>query len=96
LRQAWQRLSLHEAVDAPLVQSNHWPNSFWPRGARTGEIEIDERFGSDIACDLRARGHQVKIVPHEKLGRACAVMTDGREIHAAATTRLAQAEALTR
>ena len=45
-------MSVQEAVEAPRV---------WTQG---GEVEIERAYGAEAAEALRARGHDVRVVPH--------------------------------
>ena len=35
---------LQAAIDAPTVHSEHWPSSFWPREARPGLVDAEDRI----------------------------------------------------
>jgi gamma-glutamyltranspeptidase / glutathione hydrolase len=87
-------MNLQQAIDAPTFHTNHFPSSFYPRGARPRELEIEGRFGRAVADELRRRGHKVIVRDDWSLGRLCAV---GREpdglLKAAANPRGAQAYA---
>ncbi len=52
-------LGVQEACDAPLLKVMHLPNSFFPREARPGAIELEEGWPADVVAGLRARGHAV-------------------------------------
>jgi gamma-glutamyltranspeptidase/glutathione hydrolase len=76
LRFAGLGMNLQEAIDAPVFHSNHFPSSFFPRAARPGHMEIEERAGADVIEDLRARGHDVEVTGPWTLGRVSAVSRD--------------------
>jgi gamma-glutamyltranspeptidase/glutathione hydrolase len=66
-------MNLQEAIDAPVLHSNHFPSSFFPRTAQPGHVEIEERAGAAAIDDLRARGHDVEVTGPWTLGRVSAV-----------------------
>ena len=96
LRHADHGLNLQAAIDAPQLQSDHWPNSFYPRHAAPAKLQLEGRFPRETIAGLERRGHEVKVVGDWTLGRNCAAATDGRVLRAAATPRLQQAYALGR
>jgi gamma-glutamyltranspeptidase / glutathione hydrolase len=66
------------ACDAPLLKVAHLPNSFHPREARPGSVELEEGWPEEIVQGLRERGHGVTVGPATQ-GR-CSVIevrTDG-------------------
>jgi gamma-glutamyltranspeptidase / glutathione hydrolase len=66
-------MNLQEAIDAPMFHTNHFPSSFFPRAARPGHVEIEERAGAAVIDDLRRRGHDVEVTGSWTLGRVSAV-----------------------
>ena len=96
LRHADHGLDLQAAIDAPQLQSDHWPNSFYPRHAAPARLQLEGRFPRATVADLERRGHQVRLSGDWSLGRNCAASTDGRVLRAAATPRLQQAYAVGR
>jgi gamma-glutamyltranspeptidase/glutathione hydrolase len=96
LRHADHGLNLQAAIDAPQLQCDHWPNSFYPRHAAPAKLQLEGRFPRATVTELERRGHEVKLVGDWSLGRNCAAATDGRILRAAATPRLQQAYAVGR
>jgi gamma-glutamyltranspeptidase/glutathione hydrolase len=96
LRHADHGFNLQAAIDAPQLQCDHWPNSFYPRQAAPGRLQLEGRFPEATFAALAARGHLVQRVGDWTLGRNCAAATDGRVLRAAATPRLQQAYAVGR
>jgi gamma-glutamyltranspeptidase / glutathione hydrolase len=96
LRHADHGLNLQAAIDAPQLQCDHWPNSFYPRHAAPAKLQMEGRFPASTVEELRRRGHEVNLVGDWTLGRNCAASTDGRIMKAAATPRLQQAYAVGR
>lgn len=88
--------NLQAAIDAPQLQCDHWPNSFYPRAAAPAALQLEGRFPRETIAELERRGHAVKVVGDWTLGRNCAAATDGRVLRAAATPRLQQAYAVGR
>lgn len=90
-------MNLQEAIDAPAFISHHWPNSFYPRRARPGEMEAEGRLAPATIDALRERGHRVEVVDDWSLGRlaAAARESDGL-LKAAANPRNMQGYAVGR
>ena len=88
------RMSLQEAIDAPLILSAHLQSSFYPRAVKPAALQIEPGFGAATIETLRARGHQIEVTAPWALGRLTAVSqeTDG-VLRAGATPRLMQAYA---
>jgi gamma-glutamyltranspeptidase / glutathione hydrolase len=90
-------MNLQEAIDAPVFHSNHFPSSFFPRAARPGHVEIEERAGAAAIEDLRSRGHDVEVTGPWTLGRVSAVSrTADGVLRAAANPRGMQGYAVGR
>ena len=53
-------LDLQQAIDAPEFHMDHLISSFYPRGFARRSVTIEERFGDEVADDLRRRGHEVR------------------------------------
>jgi gamma-glutamyltranspeptidase/glutathione hydrolase len=96
LRHVDHGLNLQAAIDAPQLQCDHWPNSFYPRHAAPAKLQMEGRFPAATIAELERRGHEVKVVGDWTLGRNCAASTDGRVMKAAATPRLQQGYAVGR
>lgn len=94
LRHVHHRMNLQESIDAPLFHTNHFPASFHPRGRKPGDLTIERSFGDDVLNQLKARGHDLTIVPEWTVGRMTAARRDEDGLlRAAATPRLMQAYA---
>jgi gamma-glutamyltranspeptidase/glutathione hydrolase len=96
LRVVHHRLNLQQALDAPGFHSEHWPSSFWPRGARPGRLVIESRFGQAAADDLAARGHALEVGPPWSEGRLSAARTEDGLLKAGANARGQQGYAVGR
>ena len=97
LRRVHHGLNLQEGIDLPLFHTMHFPSSFYPREAIPGRLVVEESFGADTIETLKARGHDVEIVPQWSVGRLTAAEREPDGIlHAAATPRLMQAYAIGR
>ncbi|MDX6412531.1 MAG: gamma-glutamyltranspeptidase / glutathione hydrolase, partial [Gaiellaceae bacterium] len=66
-------MNLQEAIDAPDFHTDHLISSFYPRGFAERSVTIEERFGDEVAADLRRRGHDVEVSGPWTLGRVTAV-----------------------
>lgn len=96
LRHVAQDHNLQEAIDAPMLQTDHCLNSFYPRQAALGLVIMESRFPTATVADLRDRGHEIRLVEPWSLGRNCAAAKNGRMLSAAATARFQQAYAVGR
>ena len=91
-------MDLQAAIDAPYFQTNHAPDSFFPRRAEPLRLLVEDRFPAATLADLARRGHQVISAGAWTLGRNCAARrdADGTRVRAAASARHQQAYALGR
>jgi gamma-glutamyltranspeptidase/glutathione hydrolase len=91
-------MDLQAAIDAPYFQSNHAPDSFFPRRAEPLRLLVEDRFSPATVADLTRRGHHVVPAGPWTLGRNCAARrdADGAVIRAAASARHQQAYAVGR
>ena len=96
LRHVHHGLNLQEAIDAPSFHSEHWPNSFYPRQARPGQLVVESRFSAQTLDDLKRRGHDVTEAPAWSEGRLSACANDGGLMRAAANPRGMQGYAVGR
>ncbi|MDP9285200.1 MAG: gamma-glutamyltransferase family protein [Actinomycetota bacterium] len=96
LRHVDQGLNLQEAIDAPDFHTDHLISSFFPRAFAPRSLLVEERFGVDVACELRARGHDVTVAPPWSLGRVSAVAREDGQLRAAANARGMQGYAVAR
>jgi gamma-glutamyltranspeptidase/glutathione hydrolase len=96
LRMVHHNLDIQQAIDAPGFHTEHWPSSFWPRGARPGRVVIEERFGTAVADALAERGHAVEIGPPWSEGRLSAARIEGTLRKAGANARGQQGYAVGR
>ena len=74
LRHVHAGMNLQEAIDAPAWHSEHFPISFWPRTARPGVLQIEQRVPQADARRARAarphhrgRAGMVGGPPHRRL-----------------------------
>src|SRR5260370_23736169 len=51
-------MELQEALDAPTVQSSHFPGSFYPHAANPGGVRIESRVAPEVRDELAAPGHK--------------------------------------
>jgi gamma-glutamyltranspeptidase/glutathione hydrolase len=96
LRHVDQGLNLQEAIDAPDFHTDHLISSFFPRAFAPRSLLVEERFGVDVARELRARGHDVTVTPPWSLGRVSAVARKDGQLRAAANARGMQGYAVAR
>ncbi len=93
LRHVHAGMNLQEAIDAPAWHSEHFPISFWPRTARPGVLQIEQRVSKAARDELTRRGHVVEVEPEWSEGRLTAASKDGPRRRAAANPRGMQAYA---
>jgi len=67
-------MDLQEAMDAPHMNIEHMPNSFYPRECFPGKVNMDTRFPPEIIRDLESRGH--KVTPMDYRLRLMCMMRD--------------------
>jgi gamma-glutamyltranspeptidase/glutathione hydrolase len=90
-------LNAQEAVDAPMFHTEHFPESFYPRGARPRTLQLEGRFEQDVVEELAKRGHLVEVHEPWSLGRLSAAGRDGDGVlYAAANPRGMQGYAVGR
>ncbi len=86
-------MGLQNAIDAPMIQCEHWPDSVFPRRSHPKRVVLSPRIPKAAADALAGRGHAVAIEKRYRLGRVCATLKRGKELRAAATLRLPEAAA---
>jgi gamma-glutamyltranspeptidase/glutathione hydrolase len=87
LRHVHAGMNLQEAIDAPAWHSEHFPISFWPRTARPGVLQIEQRVPKAARDELARRGHVIEVEPDWSEGRLTAACKDGPRRKAAANPR---------
>ena len=69
--------NLHDALAWPRVRTQHLHGSFWPHAAGFNRMDLESRISSEVANELRQRGHHVNEVrPFGMSGCATAVLID--------------------
>ena len=71
-------MSPQEAVEAPRVGSESFPNSFWPHAYLPGWLNVEERIPSRTRRALHRLGHDVHLWNglEPRAGLVCAVLLD--------------------
>ena len=92
-----RELDLQAALEAPFFQTNHAPDSFFPRRAQHDRLLVETRVPAVERDALARRGHDVVPAGDWTLGRNCAALrrADG-VLFAAASPRSQQAYAVGR
>ena len=90
LRHLHHGLDLQAAIDAPQFLSFHWPNSFYPRDARPGHVQMEARFPVATIDALMRRGHDIDVTGDWSLCRLAAVAREDGMLKAAANPRFMQ------
>lgn len=96
LRHLHHGLNLQEAIDQPAFQSFHWPDSFYPRAAKPGELALEGQFSREAAEELEKRGHKVSHLEPWSFSRMCVCTKDEPFLKAAANPRHMQGYAVGR
>ena len=89
-------MNLQEAIDCPAFHSEHFPSSFWPRGAKPGRLVIEGRVPPVTVAELRRLGHDIVVGDDWSEGRLTGVVQDGNLLKAAANPRGMQGYAIGR
>ena len=89
-------LNTQEAIDAPMLHTDHFPESFYPRQARPRVVQIEERFGRKTLAELERRGHLIEPQEPWSLGRVSAAGNREGLLYAAANPRGMQGYAIGR
>ena len=71
-------MTVQQAVEAPRMSSQSFPNSFAPHGYFPGRMNMEENMPRETIEDMRRRGHDVEIWPRYPAANAgvCAVKVD--------------------
>ena len=80
-------MNLQEAIDAPAFHTEHFPSSFYPRGAKPRSLTMEARHSDEVIGQLRDRGHEVTVSAAWSLGRISAVTRDAGMLYAGANAR---------
>jgi len=54
-------MDLQEALDAPTVQTTHFPGSFYPHASDPGGCRVEARITPEVRSELQALGHKVQV-----------------------------------
>jgi gamma-glutamyltranspeptidase/glutathione hydrolase len=71
-------MTMQQAVEAPRVSSQSFPNSFAPHAYYPGRLNVEEDFGPAVIAELQRRGHNVEVWPRFPAANAavCAIKVD--------------------
>jgi gamma-glutamyltranspeptidase / glutathione hydrolase len=69
-------LDLQEALDAPTVQTTHFPGSFYPHASDPGGCRVEARITPEVRSELEALGHKVQVDGAWSHGQVTAVAYD--------------------
>ena len=71
-------MTVQQAVEAPRVSSQSFPNSFAPHAYYPGRLNVEEDFGPEVIAELKRRGHDVEVWPRFPAANAavCAIKVD--------------------
>ena len=89
-------MNLQQAIDCPAFHTEHFPSSFYPRGAKPGKVVMEGRFPKETIESLKARGHDIDVGLDWSEGRLSAAAKDGEILKAAANPRGMQGYAIGR
>lgn len=85
-----------DAIDFPLWESKHFPDSFYPRVAQPGLLAMEGSFPAAVRAALAERGHRIDVGAPMSLGNTTAVFFDAARgrLSGVATARGQKAYAL--
>lgn len=71
-------MTMQQAVEAPRISSQSFPNSFAPHAYYPGRLNIEEDLGPAVIAELHRRGHDIEIWPRFPAANAavCAIKID--------------------
>ena len=69
-------MNIQEALDAPSVDSVHFPSSFYPREAFPARLGAENRIAPEVIAELRQRGHEVGLVGGWDNGKCMGILFD--------------------
>ncbi|HEY3342133.1 MAG TPA: gamma-glutamyltransferase family protein [Anaerolineae bacterium] len=69
-------MNIQAALDAPAVDSLHFPSSFYPRNAEPGVMEAENRIAPEVIAELERRGHRVSVVDGWVMGKCMGIRFD--------------------
>jgi gamma-glutamyltranspeptidase/glutathione hydrolase len=69
-------MDIQAALDAPAVDSLHFPSSFYPRTAEPGVMEAENRIAPEVIAELEKRGHRVSVVDGWVMGKCMGIRFD--------------------
>jgi gamma-glutamyltranspeptidase/glutathione hydrolase len=96
LHHADHGMNLQESIDCAAFHTDHFPSSFYPRGAKPGRVVLEGRVPEATAKALSAKGHDVEMAGDWTEGRLSAAAKDGEILKAAANPRGMQGYAVGR
>ncbi len=70
-------MTAQEAIEAPKVTSDHFPNSFYPHEASPGRVKAEERLAPAVIDELSRLGHAVSVEGPWSAGFICAALRHG-------------------
>jgi gamma-glutamyltranspeptidase/glutathione hydrolase len=79
-------MDMQEALDAPTVQSTHFPGSFYPHRADPGGARVESRIGAEVRDELAARGHKVSVDGPWSHGQVTAVAREANGVFSGAAS----------
>jgi gamma-glutamyltranspeptidase/glutathione hydrolase len=79
-------MELQEALDAPTVQSTHFPGSFYPHAADPGGVRMESRIPSEVRDELAARGHKISLDEPWSHGQVTAAVREANGVLSAAAS----------
>jgi gamma-glutamyltranspeptidase/glutathione hydrolase len=73
-------MDLQQALDAPSVQSTHFPGSFYPHASDPGGARLESRIPADVGDALAERGHKVNMDGPWSHGQVTAVARESNGV----------------
>ena len=89
------RLQLQDAIDGPTFQSNHMPQSHFPRMAAPNRLMLHASFREETKMRLTDRGHRIESGNDHRWNHSCAALHFGGLLRVAARS-VSEASAVAR
>jgi gamma-glutamyltranspeptidase/glutathione hydrolase len=69
-------MDVQQALDAPTVHTDHFPNSFWPHRVSPNTLHVEAPISGDVVAELRRRGHNAVVDQQWTHGMCLAILYD--------------------
>jgi len=67
-------MTAQEAIEAPKITSDHFPNTFYPHESFPGRAKLEGRIAPEVANELSRLGHEILVQGPWSAGFICAAL----------------------